>query len=158
MAAPVAAETELIHGTAVALDGRAVLFCGPPGAGKSDLALRCLGLGTGGLIPGRFEFVADDQVQAAARDGRVIVSAPPAIRGLMEVRGIGIAAVATVEQAELALIVQLAPGHGPDRMPDALAPAVIAGMEVRRIELDPREPSAPLKVALALMGTVRPGA
>ncbi len=35
---------ELLHGTAIAIGGRAALIRGPSGAGKSDLALRCLGV------------------------------------------------------------------------------------------------------------------
>jgi len=44
----------LVHATAIAIDGRAVLLRGPSGAGKSDLALR--------LIDAGARLVADDQV------------------------------------------------------------------------------------------------
>ncbi len=38
-------DTMLIHATAVAIDGEALLLRGPSGAGKSDLALRIVGMG-----------------------------------------------------------------------------------------------------------------
>ena len=50
---------ELVHGTCVALGGRAALLRGGSGAGKSDLALRFMALpAEGALIP---RLVADDQ-------------------------------------------------------------------------------------------------
>ena len=69
-------------GTCVAVDGRGVLLHGPSGAGKSDLALR--------LIDGGAELVADDRVVLDSRAGVLAASAPVALRGLLEVRGLGI--------------------------------------------------------------------
>lgn len=152
-AGPVADASELVHGTAVALQGRAALFRGSSGVGKSDLALRCLGVAPGGLIPQPFELVADDQVVAVAEGDRVIVSAPPAIRGLLEVRRIGIIALRGSIEAELVLVIDLVTGSAYDRMPGPLAPVPVAGLPLPRIELDPWELSAPLKVAVALMKT-----
>ncbi|MBC7135922.1 MAG: serine kinase, partial [Oceanibaculum nanhaiense] len=48
----------LLHATTIALDGRAVLLCGPPGSGKSDLALRAIDAGA--------VLVADDQTALSA--------------------------------------------------------------------------------------------
>lgn len=144
------AAPELIHATAIALAGRAALIRGASGTGKSDLALRCLGLAPSTLIANCFDLVSDDQVLAVAAAGRVIVSAPPSIHGLIEVRGIGIIAVPAVKEATLALVVELVSSGRPDRLPEILPPALIAGVVVPRIEIDPLEPAAPLKVALAL--------
>ncbi len=68
----------LMHGSCVSRDGAGVLLLGPPGAGKSDLAMRLLARG--------FQLVADDQV--AIQDG--IARPAPALAGLLEVRGLGI--------------------------------------------------------------------
>ena len=74
----------------MAIDGRAVLIAGPSGAGKSDLALR--------LIDRGFTLVSDDQT-IVKRDGdRLLASAPPTIAGKLEIRGIGIVDMETVEQ------------------------------------------------------------
>ncbi|HEX3418624.1 MAG TPA: serine/threonine protein kinase, partial [Stellaceae bacterium] len=56
----------LVHATAIAIDGRAVLLRGPSGAGKSDLALR--------LIDGGARLVADDQVELRRAGERVVVT------------------------------------------------------------------------------------
>ncbi len=54
------ADTLTIHATAVALDGVGVLLRGPPGSGKSDLALRLIDQGA--------RLIADDQT-ALSRHG-----------------------------------------------------------------------------------------
>ena len=74
----------LLHASAVALGGRAVLLRGASGAGKSDLTLR--------LIDEGAQLVADDQVELTAdANGRMLIAAAPeAIAGMLEVRGIGI--------------------------------------------------------------------
>ena len=62
---------------------------GPSGSGKSDLALRLLDRG--------FTLVSDDQT-IVSRDGdRLIASAPPNIAGKLEIRGIGIVDMDTVD-------------------------------------------------------------
>ena len=76
----------LLHATAISINGQAVLLIGPPGSGKSDLALRLIDRGA--LL------IADDQVALTEVDGVLHASAPAATAGLIEVRGLGIAAVA----------------------------------------------------------------
>ncbi len=84
-AGAIVSETLLVHATAVAIEGEAVLLRGPSGSGKSDLALR--------LIDGGAQLVADDQTLLRRAGGRVLASAPPAIAGLLEVRGVGVVRV-----------------------------------------------------------------
>src|SRR6185312_5274243 len=84
-----------IHGSCASRLGNGVLLVGPPGSGKSDLILRLLGRG--------FALVADDRVEIA--DG--IASAPPALAGLLEVRGLGIFRLAFVASTRLALVAEL---------------------------------------------------
>ena len=82
--------SETVHASTVASDGRAVLISGPSGSGKSDLALRLLDRG--------FTLVSDDQT-IVRRDGdRLVASAPPTIKGKLEIRGIGIVEMNTVER------------------------------------------------------------
>ena len=62
---------ESVHGTSVAIGGRAALITGPSGSGKSDLALR--------LIDRGFTLVSDDQT-VVRRDGeRLLASGPERI-------------------------------------------------------------------------------
>jgi HPr kinase/phosphorylase len=129
----------LMHGTAVALDGEALLLRGPPGAGKSDLALR--------LIDGGARLVADDQTEARRRGARVWVRAPAAIAGLIEVRGVGILRLEAVAEAPLALIVDLVPGAAIERLPEAAVETVL-GLPIRRLAVAPFEASAAAKLRL----------
>jgi HPr kinase/phosphorylase len=122
-----------IHGSCASRAGDGVLLVGPPGAGKSDLLLRLLARG--------FDLVADDRVDVL--DG--IARPPPALAGLLEVRGLGIVRLPHVASARLALAVMLAPSD--TRMP---APARHDALDLPLVEIDPRAASAPERVAVAL--------
>src|SRR5437588_5560986 len=91
----------LMHGTAVAIDGRGVLLRGPSGSGKSDLALR--------LIDAGARLVADDQTELRRDGDAIIARAPPTIAGMIEVRGLGIVRIEALPAAPVALLVDLVP-------------------------------------------------
>ena len=114
------ATTTRMHGTAVAIGQRAALIRGPSGAGKSDLALRFLGLeqGAAGLPPQLLRLVADDQVLLRREGDRILAAAPAVLRGRLEVRGVGIVAVPSLDTAELALIVDLSAPEDIPRLPE----------------------------------------
>ena len=141
---------EHVHGTAIASGGYAALIRGPSGAGKSDLALRCLALPPSPFLAEPMGLVADDQVVTARRGDRIVVSAPATIRNMIEVRGIGVVPVSAVQEATLALVVDLVAAHEVERMPEPMPPLVLDGIDVPVIRLDPYEMSAPIKVAIAL--------
>jgi serine kinase of HPr protein (carbohydrate metabolism regulator) len=144
---------EIVHGTAIALQGRAALIRGASGSGKSDLALRCVGLASP-LIGGPVRLVSDDQVVLAPRGGRLFVSPPPPIRGLIEVRGIGVLPVPNLEEAELVLVADLVATGACERLPDPEAGVVLLGHPLQRLDLAPFEGSAALKLLLALQAIV----
>ena len=129
-------DTLLQHATAVAIDGEAVLLRGPPGSGKSDLALR--------LINDGAQLVADDQTLLRRAGSRIVASAPPAISGLIEMRGIGIFRVDATE-APLFLIADLVAFDAVERLPESRREAIL-GVEVPLITLAPFEASAPAKL------------
>jgi serine kinase of HPr protein (carbohydrate metabolism regulator) len=130
--------SDTVHATTVAIGGRGVLITGPSGAGKSDLALRLIDRGA--------VLVADDRT-ALARDGeRVYASAPATIAGRMEVRGLGIVDMAATGPVPLALAVRL---DAPERMPEPDS-CELLGVAVPQVTLAALEPSAPIKVELAL--------
>jgi HPr kinase/phosphorylase len=96
---PAAEAAIQLHGTAVAVDGRACLITGAAGAGKSTLAIEMIALGA--------ELVADDRVDLRRAGEGLVLSAPPAIAGLIEARGAGILRMPACREAALALIVDL---------------------------------------------------
>ena len=131
----------LIHATAVAIGGRAVLLRGPSGSGKSDLALR--------LIDAGAELIADDQCELTRRGEAIVVRAPATIAGLLEVRGIGIVRLAPCAAAPLALIADLVPPERLERLPE-LGRETIHGVAVPVLALAPFEASAAAKLRLAM--------
>jgi HPr kinase/phosphorylase len=131
----------LVHATAVAIDGRAVLLRGPPGCGKSDLALR--------LIDGGARLIADDQALLLRREGHILVRAPATIAGLLEVRGVGILRLDLLEDAPLALVVDLVPAAEVERLPEPRCETIF-GLAIPLLALAPFEASAAAKLRLAL--------
>ncbi len=89
-----------LHASAVALDPeRGVLIRGASGSGKSLLALRLMALGA--------SLVSDDRVDLRAEGGALIASAPEAIAGRIEARGMGILRADHLSQARITLLVDL---------------------------------------------------
>ncbi len=122
----------MLHASCAERGGAGVLLLGPPGSGKSDLMLR--------LIDRGFGLVADDQVVLESG----VASAPPALAGLLEVRGLGLIRLPFVGSARLALAVCLRRG---ERLP---VPARYGIADVPMVLIDPLAASAPLLVAMAL--------
>jgi HPr kinase/phosphorylase len=126
-----------LHASCAARSGPAgydaVLLQGPPGAGKSDFLLR--------LIHAGFILVADDQVVVEGG----IASAPTALAGLLEVRGLGIFRLPHLAAAPLRLIIRL--GIQTVRLPE---PQIDSVLNLPIVTIDPVAPSAPERTALAL--------
>lgn len=89
----------LLHATCVAVEGRGLLITGPSGAGKSALALQMMAFGA--------RLVADDRVALSRRDGALWADCPPAIRGMIEARGVGLLNADPLPGAEVVLAVDL---------------------------------------------------
>lgn len=132
--------SEMLHATTVAKSGRAVIIAGRSGSGKSDLALRLFDRG--------FVLVSDDQTMVRKDGDRLLASAPLTIRGKLEVRGIGIVEVETVDNVPVCLIVDLA--EAIERMPDAGLERTMLGVAIPVVGIDASGASAPAKVEIAL--------
>ncbi len=132
--------SETIHASTVALEGRAVLISGSSGSGKSDLTLRLLDRG--------FTLVSDDQTIVKREGDRLVASAPPNIKGKLEIRGIGIVDMDTVETAPIALYVELTSEIV--RLPDDRRERPVLGVNLPLISVDAQTASAASKVSLAL--------
>lgn len=88
-----------VHGTCVALNGRAALLIGGSGSGKSATALAMVAHGA--------ELVADDQVVLTPRNDALIASCPEGYAGMIEARGIGIVRVPHTQDVPLDLVVDM---------------------------------------------------
>lgn len=127
------------HASCVAIGDDGVLLLGASGAGKSDLALR--------LIDGGARLVADDQVVIERCGDHLIARAPEGLRGLIEVRGVGILRVPPRARTRLVLAVELT--WPMDRLPGR-AQFLLLGVRLPLIMLDPFAASAPAALRLAL--------
>jgi serine kinase of HPr protein (carbohydrate metabolism regulator) len=129
-----------LHAACVQLGGVGVVLLGPSGVGKSDLALR--------LIDGGARLVADDQVRVEATPSGLLGRPADNLAGLLEVRGLGILRLPYCSASPLGLVVELDATPAP-RLPEPSTYPIL-GTELRRIRLDPRQPSAAAKIRLAL--------
>lgn len=132
--------SETVHASTVAMDGRAVLITGPSGSGKSDLALR--------MLDRDFTLVSDDQTIVRREGDRLIASAPATIAGKLEIRGVGIVEMETVNDVPVALLVELTSEI--QRLPDDRRERPVLGLKLPLVSVDAQTASAASKVALAL--------
>jgi serine kinase of HPr protein (carbohydrate metabolism regulator) len=96
-----------VHASCVVLGAAGVLIRGASGAGKSRLAQILLARPP---APCRFaRLVADDRVRLGTAGGRVIARPPPALAGLLELRGWGIVALPWEPAAVVRLVIDLDP-------------------------------------------------
>jgi serine kinase of HPr protein (carbohydrate metabolism regulator) len=131
---------ELLHATAVAINGEGVLLSGPSGCGKSDLALRLIDRGA--------VLISDDSVFVESGEPLPILRTAPNIAGMIEIRGVGIMKMPFADGVALRLAVQL--DQQPERLPLEGLTTDIAGHDVRCLMLSAFEASAPLKIEQAL--------
>jgi HPr kinase/phosphorylase len=147
------ADVAVIHGSCVAIDGHGVLLLGAPGSGKSDLVLRLIdhhGSGTSGRLRA-IRLVADDQVVITRHGNILVASAPAALAGKFEVRGLGIVTVPALADAPLDLVIRLTPASEIERLPDLETSRFdILGETRPLILIDPEKPSAPARIRAAL--------
>ena len=126
----------------VGSDWAGALITGASGSGKSDLTLRLLARG--------WRLVADDRVRLWTSGGRLYGRAPEALAGLVEARGLDIVSLPRLEVAPVSLAADCLAADAPlERLPEP-ATAEFLGVPVARIAVRALEPSAPLKLELAL--------
>lgn len=143
-----------VHATAVSISGTAILIRGAPGAGKSTLALELIELPGSGLSDRILQasLISDDQTDLTADGGKILCSAPSALAGLLEVRGLGIVKVPVAGPAVLKLIVDLVSADEASRLPDVNdQKVVLLGMEVPLIRLNCEGKSLASRVRVAFL-------
>lgn len=135
------ANSQTLAATCVAIQGSGVLLLGKSGAGKSDLALRLIDRGA--------KLVADDQVILTHDNGKITLSSPPTINGLLEVRDLGIFRFREVSHAPLALVIQLSERGAVERLPHPDSYECLGNL-IPQILLYPFDASSVIKTEMAV--------
>jgi serine kinase of HPr protein (carbohydrate metabolism regulator) len=118
-----------------------VLITGASGSGKSDLALRL-------IVEAGAALVADDRVILEARGEALWARAPERLRGMLEIRGMGVHALPFLEAAPLAL--HLEATEAQERLPEAPQVTELLGLSLPCLRLNLLHASAVAKVRLFL--------
>ena len=129
-----------IHSTSVVIDDNGVLILGDSGSGKSDLALR--------LIDNGATLISDDISICRKNSNNIYLYCPPEIKGLLEVREIGIITVPFVERIRLRLVVNLKSNNN-ERFPkDSFFRILVIKIPIINIEGKNSSAVAKIKVKL----------
>jgi serine kinase of HPr protein (carbohydrate metabolism regulator) len=128
----------ILHATLIAErrggEWRGVLMRGASGAGKSGLAIQ--------LVRQGWRLVADDRVLVWRSGGRLFGRAPDRLRGLIEVRTVGVCSTRALAFVEICRVVDAADDPAAlDRVPDPSF-AEIEGVVLPRLRLDLRTQTA----------------
>ncbi len=134
----------VVHATAVAINGQGILLLGPSGAGKSDMALRLIDRGA--------ILVSDDAVAIDTYGDMPVVKPVQNIKGKLEIRGIGICIMDSLDSAPLRMVVELS--SVVDRLPASALTKGICGYMIPSIKLVPFEISAAIKLEHALRSII----
>lgn len=130
----------LYQASCIAIDGRAVMIEGPPGAGKTSLALALIDRGA--------RLVGDDGVLLELRDEGVLWAVPPPrITGMIEVRNVGIAELEPVT-APVALMLMLDPSA--PRYVEQAPLHPILGIGIPVLKFAPQGPVSAIRAEYAL--------
>ncbi len=123
-----------IHATAIVVGTTGLVFLGPSGSGKSQLAFDCL---TEARLHGHFAaLVADDQVFVSRFGAHLVASRPATIRDLIELRHGGIARIGSIPRAVLHYAIIPVDRLSVERLPPGKARANLLGdMSLPRLQV-----------------------
>lgn len=124
----------------VAIGGRGLLIEGPPGSGKSSLALALIDRGAA--------LIGDDGVLLDARGSALFALPHPNTRGLLEVRNVGLITHPVLAEARIALVLALDP-QAP-RFVEAAEACERGGIALPLLRLWPDSPVIALRAEAAL--------
>lgn len=121
-----------LHGVLVRVDGTGVLLLGESGTGKSECALE--------LISDGHQLVADDVVEVRRDGDRIVGTAPPLIRNLLAIRGLGIINVREVfgetaveSESRIDLCVEICDGPARHAVENTISEESILGCRIPKL-------------------------
>ena len=130
----------LFQASAVAIGGRALLLTGPPGSGKSALALELIDRGA--------TLIGDDGVLLEAAGTALLASPALATRGLIELRNLGLFTLPVAAAVPVALVLRFA-ADAP-RHVEAAGRVDLLGHSVPELAIWPGLPAAARRAEMAL--------
>ncbi|MEM7781446.1 MAG: HPr kinase/phosphatase C-terminal domain-containing protein [Pseudomonadota bacterium] len=130
----------ILRASVVAIGGRALAIEGPPGSGKSSLAMSLIDRGAA--------LIGDDGATLNTVDETLIAGPPPNIAGLIELRGIGLVTLALAPPTPLALILKLK--EQTERLPETIANREILGVSIPVLPFIPGTIAPALRAEWAL--------
>ncbi len=117
-----------MHASFVLWRNKGILFRGKSGSGKSELALKFIENKNAVLV-------ADDVVELKVRQNKLLGSSPQNIRGLLEIRNVGISRYEYAKEATVSLLVNLLPAkENLERLPKNKTENIL-GVEIPAIDL-----------------------
>jgi HPr kinase/phosphorylase len=135
-------DSDILHASAVAIDGQGVILLGPSGSGKSSLAARLIEAYDAALI-------GDDRLKLSRQGEQILARPHEALRGLIEMRGLGLVRRPYIEEATLSLAVALVAREVVPRMA-AADYFSHAGARIARLHLHAHDSATPLIIHTAL--------
>ncbi|WP_147126278.1 serine kinase [Shimia sp. WX04] len=123
----------VLHATAVVANGRALVLGGPPGIGKSKVAVHLMALGA--------QLIADDMVWIRKSDQGVMAAALPNAPECIELSHIGLCPATLAKPAAIAACVDLRPTDVPRRPTPQFM--TLFGHDVRLIHTSREGPFVP---------------
>jgi HPr kinase/phosphorylase len=121
-----------VHACAVLVGARALLIRGPAGSGKSLLTFNLIAAAQSGLLPFA-RLVGDDRIRLEPCHGRLLVRAPAALAGLIEVRGLGIRRLTYEPVAVVGGVIDLAAADA-KRLPEQ-AEIKVEGIKLSQLKI-----------------------
>ncbi len=131
----------LVYASCVEFMGTGLLITGSSGSGKSDLCLRLIDQGA--------KLIADDQTIIENQNGQLKARCPDTIKGLLEIRGIGIVEMPFIYETNINLKLSLRAFDQIDRMPEKIT-ELIENIEIPVYYLDAFSDSSIIKVKTLL--------
>ncbi|UWR50965.1 HPr kinase/phosphatase C-terminal domain-containing protein [Phaeobacter inhibens] len=137
-----------MHASCVDVAGNGLLITGGSGSGKSTLALQLMAFGAA--------LVSDDKVIVAVNDQGLEASAPEALHGMIEARGVGLLRASACSRSRLTAVVDLEQLET-DRLPPQLE-TMILNQPIRLLRRVDGPQFAPALIQLLKYGSVNPDA